>query len=228
VWRWDQQEPFGNNPANEDPDANFVAFDLPLRLPGQRYGSETGLHYNYFRDYDPSIGRYAESDPIGLNGGLNTYAYVGGRPLRYVDPRGLKCNCDKSVLNFAGTFNAAYGMDAVYGSLDAGFAFDTEGNQCLAFMFCGMAPPMGIIVGAGAGGAASAGTGRLCSGESTCVGITWAGGAGIAGEGQALKCGNNLTIGRGIFLLGEMWGAGVTGCVLKLICRNDSECCSKT
>jgi RHS repeat-associated protein len=85
VWRWDQAEPFGNNPPNEDPDANAVTFDLPLRLPGQRYDNETGLHYNYFRDYDPSLGRYGESDPIGLDGGLNTYTYVGGSPLGYGD-----------------------------------------------------------------------------------------------------------------------------------------------
>ena len=89
MWQWDQQEPFGANPADEDPDANSVAFDLPLRLPGQRYDQETGLHYNYFRDYDPSLGRYGESDPIGIRGGLNTYVYVLGDPLRYVDVLGL-------------------------------------------------------------------------------------------------------------------------------------------
>ena len=89
MWRWDQAEPFGNNPADEDPDANSIAFDLPLRLPGQRYDAETGLHYNYFRDYDPSIGRYGESDPTGLSGGLNTYAYVQGNPLLFIDQKGL-------------------------------------------------------------------------------------------------------------------------------------------
>jgi RHS repeat-associated protein len=89
VWRWDQQEPFGNNPADEDPDGNSVAFDLPLRLPGQRYDAETALHYNYYRDYDPSIGRYGESDPVGLRGGLNTYLYVYANPLHFVDPTGL-------------------------------------------------------------------------------------------------------------------------------------------
>lgn len=89
VWRWEQAEPFGSNPADQDPDGNSVAFDLPLRLPGQRYDQETGLHYNYFRDYDPSIGRYGESDPIGLRGGLNTYVYAGARPLLYSDPNGL-------------------------------------------------------------------------------------------------------------------------------------------
>ena len=91
MWRWDQAEPFGNTPANEDPDANSVAFDLPLRLPGQRYDAETGLHYNYFRDYDPSTGRYQESDPIGLDGGdLNTYRYVASTPLTWTDIEGLR------------------------------------------------------------------------------------------------------------------------------------------
>jgi uncharacterized protein RhaS with RHS repeats len=50
---------------------------------------ETGKHYNYFRDYDPSIGRYVQSDPIGLRGGPNTFGYVAGRPLQFSDPFGL-------------------------------------------------------------------------------------------------------------------------------------------
>jgi len=62
---------------------------LPLRFPGQDYDAATGLHYNHFRDYDPALGRYVQSDPIGLNGGVNTYAYAGGNPVRWSDASGL-------------------------------------------------------------------------------------------------------------------------------------------
>ena len=91
-----------------------MGFEFNLRFPGQYYDSETGLHYNYFRDYDPSTGRYLQSDPIGIqrdysnpqlqlaieigaldetqfaNEELNhIYGYVGQNPLAWMDSYGL-------------------------------------------------------------------------------------------------------------------------------------------
>jgi RHS repeat-associated protein len=60
----------------------------PQRFPGQQFDATTGLHYNYFRDYDPATGRYLETDPIGLSGGLNLYAYATGNPVNVTDPDG--------------------------------------------------------------------------------------------------------------------------------------------
>lgn len=81
VWEW-QSDAFGVGKASG-------SLTLNLRFPGQYYDAETELHYNYFRDYDPETGRYVESDPIGLNGGLNTYGYVEGNPINSIDPYGL-------------------------------------------------------------------------------------------------------------------------------------------
>ncbi len=81
LW-WRDQTPFGQT-------VDTGGFSqTPIRFPGQFVDDESGLHYNYFRDYDPALGRYIQSDPIGLRGGLNTYGYVNGNPLRYVDPTG--------------------------------------------------------------------------------------------------------------------------------------------
>ena len=92
IWRWDSAA-FGDTAPEEDPDGNGVLTTINLRLPGQYFDPETGLHYNYHRDYNPTTGRYVQSDPIGLLGGLNTYAYVGGNPLLAIDPYGLAQIC---------------------------------------------------------------------------------------------------------------------------------------
>ncbi|MBU2714254.1 RHS repeat domain-containing protein, partial [Zooshikella harenae] len=88
VWAW-YSDAYGVGQVADNPDGDGQAVTLNLRFPGQYFDAESGLFYNYFRDYDPTTGRYIESDPIGLAGGLNAYAYVEGNPLRWVDPRGL-------------------------------------------------------------------------------------------------------------------------------------------
>jgi len=82
-----QAKPFGMASASA---IGGQDFEFNLRVSYQYFDSESLLHYNYYRTYDPSTGRYVESDPIGLAGGLNTYGYVGGNPLSFFDPLGLR------------------------------------------------------------------------------------------------------------------------------------------
>ena len=106
MWIW-YSDPFGTEPPNENP-AGGGTFKYNLRFPGQLYDSHAGLNQNYFRDYDPAIGRYVQSDPILQSNRLVTpsaffavpyllhdprmlqpYAYVASDPLTRSDPRGL-------------------------------------------------------------------------------------------------------------------------------------------
>jgi len=86
VWRWDS-DPYGNGKPNENP-SGLGTFTYNLRFPGQYYDKETELHYNYFRDYNPKMGRYVQVDPIGLAGGVNLYGYVYANPVGYADRYG--------------------------------------------------------------------------------------------------------------------------------------------
>ena len=86
VWFWDHLD-FGNNAPNQNP-SGLGVFPYNLRFPGQYADAETGLNYNMFRDYNPTLGRYIQSDPIGLAAGVNTYGYVMGNPVTNVDPTG--------------------------------------------------------------------------------------------------------------------------------------------
>src|SRR5215469_11367606 len=89
VWNW-TSDPFGNGQPTGSLTYN-------LRFPGQYYDQETGHNYNYERDYDPGTGRYMESDPIGLNGGANTYVYTADNPVTLIDPTGTDWGTSMSL-----------------------------------------------------------------------------------------------------------------------------------
>jgi RHS repeat-associated protein len=94
-WEWSfRGNPFGEMSPNEDPENSGESFELNLRFPGQYYDAESGLHYNYFRDYEPQTGRYVQSDPIGLDGGLGLYLYAHANPLVFRDSFGLAPEMD--------------------------------------------------------------------------------------------------------------------------------------
>jgi len=89
------------------------------RFPGQSFDVETGFYQNVNRDYMPNLGRYLETDPIGLNGGMNTYAYANGNPAKYVDRQGLL------VFTIGGGASGGNGISVSGGQ---GWVFDDSGN----------------------------------------------------------------------------------------------------
>ena len=104
-----------------------------LRLPGQIEDPETGLHYNYHRYYDASTGRYITQDPIGLAGGINQYAYVGGNPLTYTDPLGLNPAMGCALGVWAGPLGCGAGAAIGTGVALAAILMvpgDTPKDQC--------------------------------------------------------------------------------------------------
>lgn len=82
VWTWDSGA-FGKEAPTGTATVN-------LRFPGQYYDSESTLHYNWNRYYNPETGRFISSDPLGIGGGLATYNYVEASPVMYADPEGLE------------------------------------------------------------------------------------------------------------------------------------------
>jgi len=136
LWRWALGgEAFGVDVPGEDMDGDGVPFVFNLRFPGQRYDAATGLNYNYFRDYEPGTGRYVESDPIGLKGGISTYAYSLSAPLLYSDPSGLASDGPVGLPGTV-THTATWGLDCARLRLLVYLSCKTRSQACSGLDTC--------------------------------------------------------------------------------------------
>jgi len=161
MWTW-FSDPFGTDAANSNPSGAGM-FSYNLRFPGQIFDRQVGLHSNYFRDFDPATGRYAESDPVGLLlGGINTYAYAYGNPLRYSDPRGTDVRVENGPQ--VGGLHQSISVDTPNGPYRISFG-DTQG--VLGSSQSGSSTdPVENGVGSGRGIRGSVST-NLCLGRAT-------------------------------------------------------------
>ncbi|RME32898.1 MAG: RHS repeat-associated core domain-containing protein, partial [Deltaproteobacteria bacterium] len=171
-----------------------------LRFPGQYADGETGLNYNYQRTYVPATGRYTQSDPIGLNGGINTFAYVAGNPLRYWDEVGLLVGTG----SVGGGFRAQFG--AFGGSVNSGRIYGTDGKSCSYITLC-FRIGFGFLVAADAGFSGGVNAG----GTNNAGGWTFGAGYDVSyGEGTGGNIGVSVGgVGRGIF--SRNMGLGISG-----------------
>lgn len=125
IWKWSLMgEAFGATSPEQDPDGDGTVLSFDLRFPGQQFDPDTGMYYNIYRDYDAGVGRYVQSDPLGLLAGPSTYAYVGGDPLGQVDPRGLAASGAAAGCAIGG------GIGSTIGAAGGGVAGGAGGLSC--------------------------------------------------------------------------------------------------
>ena len=151
-----------------------VAGGQNVGFPGQYFDAESGLWYNWNRYYDASVGRYTQSDPIGLGGGINTYAYVGGNPISNVDPLGLQS------LEIGGYLGVGFTVTVGRNPNGSGFA--------------------SLKVGFGLGGGASFDPLGKQAGYMPCQCSSWTGGLGLFAEAGVhagiAQLGGSLDVGK--------------------------------
>jgi RHS repeat-associated protein len=173
--------------------------------PNSSYGR---VLYNYFRDYNPTTGRYIESDPIGIEGGLNTYAYVENNPVNAIDLFGLA--------TYSIGLGGSLQQTAAGASASGSIGFDSSGQVCMQFTTCGR---IGPGESAGATVNFTVGEGNFCDGNSASGGVFAEGGAGLFGggstdygtSGASATSGFNIGVGGGA-------AVGSQACIIRTWC----------
>ena len=215
IWGWAYQgNPFGEKQPTS------TGYVLNLRFPGQWYDAETGTMDNHHRTYEPVAGRYLQNDPIGLNGGISTYAYVDSSPLNGIDQSGLcltsaDCVCLQNLELCA----------EIWGTIAQGEAGIQKklGNDCAAkawdaaeedFETLGRIAPWIPLVGgvkevaaAAAEATSAAGAVKAAASAAAAKGLDWAADKGADAAGNWLG-GNLNSWGTGN---GWNWGSGGEG-----------------
>jgi len=170
IWKWSLKgEAFGATAPEQDPDLDGTVFSFDLRFPGQRYYDVTGLYQNGKRDYDAATGRFSQSDPIGLSGGISSYAYVDSSPLLFTDTLGLakdqKCIAAYTSAGAVCGGAAGYYGGGTLGGIGGGLACSPSGPG--AVVCAGGGAAGGSALGGAAGSAVGGILGNL-AGQANC------------------------------------------------------------
>jgi RHS repeat-associated protein len=237
IWRV-EYEPYGQiwrtrvpEPVEEGPTPNI---DQPLRFPGQEAAMSwegTEERYNIFRWYRAGWGRYTQSDPKGIKGGLNLYAYVLGNPLTYVDPLGLaacksgKCaDCPGGAWGYQEAF---YSWGFIYGQKKgtATYICPSSGLSCGFKLEC---ESVGVQLGLGIGGGFGNVKGKDCKcvedlpqNASLDIGILAGGGSWLQGKCSGVGISGNLGPAGKWSLTGSLCNLKLISCSTSPILKNE-------
>ncbi len=225
-WRW-EGEAFGNTPAEE-----LAGISVNLRFPGQYFDEETNLHYNWNRYYDPTLGRYITSDPIGLSGGVNTYLYANANPIIFIDQYGLYCLSPEQIAAIAGGIGGGIGgavtggitgaaagpVGAITGAIGFGIAGAGLGFGAGAVAGGVDNPVAGAVAGGAIGSATGGVPGMVVGAAGGAVGVSLGGGAIGGAAGGSLGGIGGIASGIGGAL------GGLTGAIAQQILTQNNDC----